>query len=284
MTIQKIATKFPLSLLSMIVLLAGCTAYTSPELRRAHSQHIAAQHHWEEQVIEGPFFDLVAFTPQHTEPQSQLVVYLEGDGLAWRDKYHVSSDPTPIRPIGLELALQHPNNNAVYIARPCQYVSGQHRQHCDASAWTSARFSQNVITATHDAIDQLKHRYQANSITLIGYSGGATVALLVAAQRDDVQKIITVAGNLDHQQWAEFHHISPLTDSLNPLTSQKQLQKIAQVHWVGGQDNIVPAQLTQAFIQHFPADAPIKMFNLPTYDHQCCWAKHWPTLFKLSIE
>ncbi len=67
-----------------------------------------------------------------------LRVYLEGDGLAWRSRRHVSDDPTPVSPVALQLMLADPNKDLAYLGRPCQFV---HNGACRDTLWTSARFS-----------------------------------------------------------------------------------------------------------------------------------------------
>ena len=47
-------------------------------------------------------------------------------------------------------------------------------------------------------------------MVLFGYSGGDTVADLLAALRDIAIKLITVAVNLNHTDWNDLHHIRPL--------------------------------------------------------------------------
>jgi hypothetical protein len=45
--------------------------------------------------------------------------YQSGDGLAWLSSDVPSSDPTPLDPLALRLALAKPARNAAYLARPC---------------------------------------------------------------------------------------------------------------------------------------------------------------------
>ena len=42
----------------------------------------------------------------------------------------------------------------------------------------------------------------------------------------NVKKIITIAGNLDHHAWTEFHHLPSLDESMNLENYHKQLQKL----------------------------------------------------------
>ena len=71
---------------------------------------------------------------------------------------------------------------------------------------------------------------------LIGYSGGGAVALLIGVKRDDIDKIITVAGNIDTEFWTQYHNIDPLSNSLNPADFVETLQAIKQCHLLGNED------------------------------------------------
>ncbi|WP_414683398.1 lipase family protein, partial [Methylophaga sp. UBA5088] len=144
-------------------------------------------------------------------PSKRLTIYIEGDGLAWLNRRKISSDPTPVDPLVLKLAVH--DKQAVYLARPCQYVKSDR---CDKKLWTSARFSTEVVESMNQAVTELKNQFQASSLRLIGYSGGGAIATLLAAERNDVDQLVTVTGNLDTTAWTEMQHISALTDSLNP--------------------------------------------------------------------
>jgi len=259
-------------------LLGSCSSINDPAARRQHSIALAIDKNWRQHIITGDHFDLAAFLPQQVFPHQQLAIYIEGDGLAWVDKRQASLDPTPINPLALQLALQHPLSNAAYLARPCQYVTGQHRHHCEPSVWTSARFSEHVIQATMNAIDILKARHQSRSLQLIGYSGGAAVAALVASRRKDVVQLVTVAGNLDHAAWTTLHQVTALTDSLNPANIRPLLEAIPQHHWVGERDKITPPVLIDGFVRGFTSAEKITINRVPGFDHQCCWVQQWASL------
>ena len=71
--------------------------------------------------------------------------------------------------------------------------------------------------------------------------------MLLATQRNDIEKITTYAGNLDVDKWVKYHNISPLTGSLNPADFYDKLSDIPQVHYVGIKDKIVPMYITNEF-------------------------------------
>ncbi|MCP4044095.1 MAG: alpha/beta hydrolase, partial [Gammaproteobacteria bacterium] len=208
-----------------------------------------------------------------------LAVYIEGDGHAWSTKYRLSSDPTPRDPVALRLAVQDPSPAVLYIARPCQYTTDETRQGCHPNYWSSHRYAEEVINAVNLAISQALAGSPATSVGLVGYSGGAAVAALVAARRNDVEWLITVAGNLDHAAWTRLHSITPLYDSLNPADFTHRLQSIPQLHLVGTADRNVPAAVTQAYTSRFTTpSSQIRTSIIPGFGHHCCWAEDWKEL------
>lgn len=273
-----------LLVLAGLCALLSCTHIATPAARLQGFDQLLETHQWQQQLIQGDVFDLVAATPAQQPRNSQLVIYLEGDGLAWIGYHHISQDPTPIDPIALQLALKHPDKNAAYLARPCHYVMAQpanmnHRKNCTPKAWTTGRYSEAATMATNTAIEHLKQQANAQTLVLVGYSGGAALALLVAARRNDVQQIITVAGNLDHQAWTELHNISRLSESLNPVDYRIALQVIPQIHLVGEQDKNTPPKLADAFLNQFAQRNQQHLRIIPHFDHQCCWVKEWARIY-----
>jgi len=256
----------------------GCVCLIDPDTRRQRIVDIATDAGWQYQVVKGARFDLATFTPKAMGRQNHLVVYIEGDGKAWVTTHQPSLNPTPEQALALRLALKHPGNNAVYLARPCQYVVDQQRHYCDESVWTQSRFSDDVIQASSDAISVLKKKFNARSLTLIGYSGGGAVAALVAARRNDVELLVTVAGVLDHRLWTAQHNISPLADSLNPADYRQQLMKVPQYHLSGGSDDVVPSVQAKDFVNGFQSTGSIIFKIIEHNNHVCCWVEQWPQL------
>jgi len=267
-----------LTLCLILCLTLSCAQQTAiDKFNKIHTQ--AKSHQWKANIIEGSYFDLMSFTPNTIQPHDTLTIYLEGDGLAWRNTFTPSNNPTPLNPIGLQLAWKHPTSHVAYLARPCQYVSEQHAKHCMTSVWTHGRYAQNTVDATNAAIDVLKARYKATSIELIGYSGGATIALLVAINRQDINNIITVSGNTNPVGWVHHHAVSPLSTSLNPLDYSVELQQIPQIHLMGIQDKITPPYLTKQFTDALNQPDMIQLYTLASFNHHCCWVTSWPQLY-----
>ena len=266
----------------LLLLLSACTDL-SPQLRWQHAQQLAGSAGWEKLRIPTDEFVLTAYVPVIIRPADTLTIYIEGDGLAWISRSEVSMDPTPMHPLGLELALRQPQGVAVYLSRPCQYVEPADRGSCRKTYWTDRRFANEVIAASNQAIETLKLRYHAKNIALVGYSGGGAVAALLAARRSDVSQLMTVAGNLDTAAWTAQHHDTPLFHSLNPADEWQKLQLIPQKHLLGGRDRDVGGEVAQSYAAHFPVNHQPQLITYPDYDHLCCWVEKWPAIWTENI-
>ncbi len=259
-----------------LLLVGGCSASGLNE-RLSLAEALASARSWQALSLETESFRLMAWVAP-VPADSWLTIYIEGDGFAWANRSRPSSNPTPRQPMGLKLALRHPFGNAAYLARPCQYVVIAEQFGCERATWTSERFSEPVIEATDQAISLLKAKYQADRLTLVGYSGGGAVATLVAARRNDVHNLVTVAGVLDHELWTRNHRLSPLTGSLNPADVWSSLTDIAQIHYVGLADEIIDESLAESFRSRFPEPQHIRIEPIPDFDHVCCWVDAWSRL------
>jgi len=259
------------------LVLAGCVGVPSPSTRMLYSQTLAAQNGWNERIIPAKGFELSAFHPGNFRAGGNLTIYIEGDGFAWATGSQPSPDPTPINPVALSLALAHPAGNAAYLARPCQYAMSR-GETCSQRYWTNARFAPEVIDAMNGAISILKDSFGAGEVVLVGYSGGAAIAALVAARRDDVAELVTVAGNLDHEAWTTHHRLSPLSGSLNAADVARTIAQIPQTHFIGEEDRVIPTELAQNWPEAFSGSRQKNIHIIPSFDHSCCWDRDWPTL------
>lgn len=270
---------FAVCTLALILLIAACATAPPNQGQRLETAHaIAAKRGWQETQIDTRAFVLKTWGPEEaTDARADaLWIYIEGDGLAYLGAERISDDPTPVAPLALALALAQPEGLAVYLARPCQYLA--HADTCSSKYWTDRRFSPEVIESMNEAVATLKARYQASRLTLVGYSGGAAIAALLAARRSDVVRLVTVAGNLSIKAWTDAKFLSPLRGSLDPADERQQLVHIDQWHFVGGADEVVPANLTEAFTAGMPHAHLVREDD---FDHRCCWVDAWPRLWAL---
>ena len=144
-----------------VVFVTSCGSKRSVENRIIHADSIVYKSDFSPIQLKTPDFDLYAVY-HFPKPESLLTVYIEGDGRSWVSRYQLSSDPTPINPIALRLAIinteQAPNANIAWIARPCQYQSNGGDVNCNPKYWSSHRFDEKVINSTNSAIDQLMQK------------------------------------------------------------------------------------------------------------------------------
>ena len=55
------------------------------------------------------------YSLQKINNNDEVVVYIEGDGLSWIDRFPPSSDPTPKNPLAFKLAKLDQNQNIIYF-------------------------------------------------------------------------------------------------------------------------------------------------------------------------
>lgn len=256
--------------------LAGCGTPT-PEQRLEAALGMAARAGWQESRLAAGGFRLLAL---HPAPRGtpELAVFIEGDGFAWVDPRTPSADPTPTDPVALRLALAEPHRVSAYLGRPCQFEPGRLAQACHSGDWTQARFSPAMVEAMDQAVSQLKQLFGAGRLVLVGYSGGGTLAALLAARRTDVTLLVTVAAVLDHAAWTRHHGVSPLVGSLNPAAQTQALRGVRQIHFVGGRDTVSGQPAVQPYLDRLAASDKALLIEVPSFNHQCCWVRQWPLL------
>src|SRR3569623_95825 len=257
-----------------IALLGGCATQSIDE-RIALAESIADRAGFKKIDIDTARFRLAAFIrPAYSK--KILRIYIEGDGFAWATRHHPSVNPTPTDPLALKLAAID-THDAAYLARPCQY-SDVSVSDCSQRYWTNARFAPEVVDAMNEAVNSLKKIAKAEEIILIGYSGGGTVAALITARRNDVARLVTIAGNLDHKAWSRIHSISMLKNSLNPPDYWREIGKTPQLHFIGQADRVVPPEIYELYRVSFRGQGDMRAEILPDVDHSCCWGQRWPNL------
>ncbi len=256
---------------SIFFLISGCATLSSALDPRITADKIARESLFSKEFIKTDFFTLLSYSSLKN-PGQLLTVYIEGDGRAWLSKNCLSDDPTPVHPLVLRLAAMDLTPNVAYLARPCQYISDEH---CDSVYWSDKRFAEEVIASMNQAIDRLKHEAKAQTIRLVGYSGGGAIAVLVTARRHDVASLCTIAGNLDHKALNEFHHVTPLVGSLNPIDFAAAISRVPQVHFVGGKDKIVPAFIAKRFVARAQNPLSLKIIEIHNASHGSGWDRAW---------
>ncbi|MFH1209158.1 MAG: alpha/beta hydrolase [Candidatus Omnitrophota bacterium] len=263
--------------------LAGCLTVPSASERLSKADTIVQEAGFHRVRVRTSPFLITAYS-RIQEHGKDLHIYIEGDGYAWVTRNRVSGDPTPRRPVALELAAEDPAPNVVYLARPCQYTPVEMNPACEEAYWTDKRFSEEVIRSMDQAVDKFAKDAQSPGIHLIGYSGGGAVAALIAARRQDVKSLRTVAGNLDPTGFNEYHEVSSLDEaSLDPMEVAGKLSGIPQYHFTGSEDPIVPAFIAQHFAEKSGIRGCVHVVPVQGADHTDGWTGVWPWLLALPL-
>lgn len=178
-----------------------------------------------------------------------LHLYLEGDGFAWRRPSRPSDNPTPRNPVAMALARRDPAPLVAYLARPCQFRDLAQEPLCRPSVWTLDRYAPAEIQAVREAVDRIKAESGAARIGLNGFSGAGAILAVLAAERDDVAYLRTIAGNLEPTAFTAHHRVTPLKRPANAAAALRRLAQLPQTHLVGGSDRIVPPGLTRSVLE-----------------------------------
>jgi pimeloyl-ACP methyl ester carboxylesterase len=251
------------ALLLLAMWLAGCQTPLGQLQELATGRQV--------QTLPGSPFPLVLAAPRQTVSGQRLRVYLEGDGYAWVTSRQPSLDPSPRRLLVAGLAFADPTPN-LYLARPCQFVS---TASCTTTLWTNRRYAEEVVHSLDQALDQLKARYGNRDFELIGYSGGATLALLLAVRRDDIAQVQTLAGNLSPKRWTALLKLTPLDGSLEPLDHRERLAKVPQRHLLGSADRTVPPLLFRQYSVALGKASCLDSVLLADVSHTDGWDAAW---------
>ena len=259
-------------LLSLVVLLSGCAGHP-PYSTQLYIQH-AEQNGFKRQEYDTHTFRLTTFERLLEDESDNLHIYIEGDGNSWKSRYVLSKNPTPKHPLALRLAEKDTHKNVIYIARPCQYTSHALDPQCTPQYWSSHRYAREVIDAFHETLDKLKLKTKKTNLYLVGFSGGASVAALLAAERKDVICLTTVAGDLNHEALNQHHQTTPLSHSLNPIHVASKLKSLPQYHFVGGQDTVVPSWMAEQFALAVNDPDCVQVKKIPEAKHHDGWIEH----------
>lgn len=263
-----------------------CTA-CSPNLaeRAKMADKVAEPAHFVKSTVKGGEF-LITTYQRITEQSQPYVFYIESDGHAFMS-YGVSDNPTPFNPLLLKLATVDKRPNIVYIARPCQYTPMELNPICMKSPiyWTHKRLSEEVVNSINQVIETINN---GKRFSLVGYSGGGGIAVLIAARNKNVKDILTLAANLDTVGFSNYHNKTGasenmwLTKSLNPLDYATQIRNIPQLHVAAGKDKAVPEIVINNYVKASNSSC-VHQQTIPDITHYKGWEEVWSSILSTPI-
>jgi pimeloyl-ACP methyl ester carboxylesterase len=255
--------------LATLLVLGGCTSPGQRLEQRARAAGLEIT-----QVTAGAFPSFVYLKRNvslATPANEPLTIFLESDGIPWIDGRQPSLDPTTREPLALEMMIRSPAP-AAYITRPC--YNGLRTAKGNVEYWTDARYSSEVVDSMVATVHEAQRQSGATEVALVGYSGGGTLAILIAERLDNVASVVTIGANLDTDAWTEHYKYLPLSQSLNPALSERP-HPWPELHLRGANDAVVPAATTARYFARYPQ---AQQRTIEGFDHVCCWVRDWPAI------
>ncbi len=150
---------------------------------------------------------------------------------------------------------------------------------CTQDYWTDKRLSEEVITSINTAVIAISNN---QPVSLVGFSGGGGVAVLLAVRNKNIQDIITIAGNLDIDRFSNYHNVYALKKSLNPIKYARAINHIPQLHISGDKDSIVPSSIAAAYVTS-SASTCVHSKVFLGIAHNRGWEEIWQTVLKTNL-
>ena len=212
---------------------------------------------FDEKQIETSHFSIAVWESKEIQKGEPLRIYFEGDG-----------NPNPSNPVAFDLANADNTKNVIYIARPCQWSNDAICKKLP-EIYQKSRFHPEIMQEMDELAKYLMRKHQAPTVELIGYDGGAVIALNLATKLP-TDRIITVAGITDINAYNLLNGYPVMNedDMENPINSLSMLSDIPQIHYVGKEDNITPRRLAERFVARMqnPKSAVVKL--VPDTNHE----------------
>ncbi len=209
-----------------------------------------------------------------TEP---VRFYIQGDGNGFT-RYRPAKNPTPRGFLVPEMTFLDWSPNRIYMARPCMYVDLGNEKNCEFKKWTLEKYSKEMVNALNQVIDKYKLDPK-QKIELVGYSGGGAMAILVAAHRNDVQSIRTIAANLSSNSLTKHYSHTPL-EGLDPIDFAQKVSQIPQIHFYGDSDSVIPSWVSENFVKRSKSKCVHRIKVEAT--HTKGWIEKWNYLHQIK--
>jgi hypothetical protein len=221
---------------------------------------------WTEEQTTHNLFDYIHIEKKSSASQ-ELVIYIEGDGLAWETKDKLSINPTPLSLDFLEIFFHDSRSHLLYLGRPGQFL---HPTWYDSSYphpsrnrliisksdyWSLKRFAPEIIHSFYQTI--LKKKSSHQKLHFIGLSGGAHIAIVLASLfPQETKSIITIGGNLHHQLLHQYHRVSNFPHTPVAFDYISKIAHIPQQHFIGEFDSVIPITIIKLFVSSLKKENP----------------------------
>ena len=170
-------------------------------------------------------------------------VFIESDGAAfgtWPTRKPAM--PSVKRSVALGLTLQQTGGDVIYVARPCQFLLGETASaECNnPDLWTTQRFSHEAIELI-EAVIKRSLGDKKRPVTLVGHSGGGTIALAIAQRKQfPVACVITLGSPIDLKSWYGLSGAVPPATAVDPANAISVGQIPPSIFMSGEHDQLVP--------------------------------------------
>ena len=226
-------------------------------------------------IYDKGFIDI--FSLQKTINEQEVIVYIEGDGLSWIDRFTPSSDPTPVDPLTFKLAKLDQSPNVIYLARPCQYVISNE---CRKEIWTKLQYSKAIMSLYEQILKDIALRH--SEVHLIGYSGGSVIAMhLASLDNEKVKSVRTIAGNINPNEFTKLLNLSPYQTSINLDLMDDKIKDISQTHYYGKKDKVIPKEIYSNYHDQYFSNSCIKTIMINA-SHTKGWEEFWKNNYKFK--
>lgn len=262
-------------LLLSLVFVLGCTFAMGCTTPAERLDRRAAEQGFTRHEVAGVGFVHALYQRGALADAARLHIYIAGDGTPRDAARYDPPDPTPTADPTFELMSLDPAPS-ILLGRPCQHITGA----CDPLHFTLGRYGEPVVASMAVALRSFLVEQQARDsieLVLIGYSGGGTLATLLAARLPEAIALVTLGANLDTAAWVARHGYEPLIYSLNPAERPPLRESLVQLHLRGGLDTNVALGNARRWIDAQP-DAHLRTFE--RFDHGCCWTQIWPEVLR----
>jgi hypothetical protein len=226
-------------------------------------------------IYDKGFIDI--FSLQKIINEQEVIVYIEGDGLSWIDRFTPSSDPTPVDPLTFKLAKLDQSPNVIYLARPCQYVISNE---CRKEIWTKLQYSKAILGLYEPILMEITQKH--SEVHLIGYSGGSVIAMhLASLDNEKVKSVRTIAGNINPNEFTKLLNLSSYQTSINLDLMDDKIKDISQTHYYGKKDKVIPKEIYSNYQDQYFSNSCIKTIMINA-SHTKGWEEFWKNNYKIK--